>query len=141
MLDALRKLFGGQAKTAAPRPLPPPSPEPDEEEVHVPEMSVAELRAALDSANGPLILDVREPYEWAQVHLPADQGIEVMHIPMNSVPERLAELPRERAIAVMCAHGNRSYGVTHYLREQGFAAHNLTGGITRWAQSGGATTR
>lgn len=141
MFDSIRKFFGGRPAPAPSRPLPPPPPEADEVEVTVPEMSVAALRQALEGETRPLILDVREEYEWRQVHLPTDQGMEVLHIPMNSVPERLGELPRGRTVAVMCAHGNRSYGVTHYLREQGFDAHNLSGGITRWTQAGGPVAR
>jgi rhodanese-related sulfurtransferase len=60
---------------------------------------------------------------------------------MNSLPGRLDEVPADREIAVMCAHGNRSYGVTHYLIEQGRTARNLAGGITRWAVAGGDTAR
>jgi rhodanese-related sulfurtransferase len=56
---------------------------------------------------------------------------------MNSVPGRLAELPKEQPIVVLCAHGSRSFGVTHYLREQGYNALNLKGGITQWHVQGG----
>jgi rhodanese-related sulfurtransferase len=81
----------------------------------------------------PLILDVREQYEWNQVHIP-----EALHIPMNEVPARLGDLPHDRRIAVLCAHGSRSYGVAHYLREQGFDAWNVTGGITQYVQRAAA---
>jgi rhodanese-related sulfurtransferase len=60
---------------------------------------------------------------------------------MNSVPGHLEELPRDRTIAVLCAHGSRSYAVTHYLIENGFSAVNITGGITRWTINGGAISR
>jgi rhodanese-related sulfurtransferase len=149
MLDSLRRLFGGgsPAPAATPparspaRPTPPPEPEPDPDDIVVPEVSVAELRAALDAPAPPLVLDVREPYEWAQVHLPGSLGAGVRYLSMNSVPDAVASLPADRTIVVMCAHGSRSYGVTHFLREQKLNAVNLTGGITRWAQSGGATER
>lgn len=126
----LTRMFGGEPQ---PAPLEAPiTPEPEPEEISVPEMPVAELRTALTSARPPLVLDIREPYEWNQVHLTG-----ALHIPMNSVPENLDALPPDRPIAVLCAHGNRSYGVTHYLREQGFDAHNVTGGIARWYAEGG----
>lgn len=138
MIDSLRKWLGGAPSAptpAASRPAPPPEPEPDESPV--PEMSIEEVRAAQSLAAPLFVLDVRESYEWQQVHLPTDKGFTVLHIPMNSIPERLEELPRDRLIAVLCAHGNRSYGVTHFLVEQGFQARSVSGGITRWAIAGG----
>jgi rhodanese-related sulfurtransferase len=106
-------------------------------------MEVHALRQALAAGDSLLVLDVREHYEWAQVHLPFEgaDALPVRHIPMNSVPDQLHDLPADRTIVVMCAHGNRSYGVTHWLNEQGLHASNLTGGITRWAQMGGPTER
>lgn len=123
LFDKVKQLLGGQPQPA--RPAPPPTPEP--EEIAVPELAVTELQAALAGAAPPLILDVREQYEWNQVHI-----ADALHIPMNEVPARLGDLPRDRPIAVLCAHGSRSYGVTHYLREQGFDAWNVAGGITQW---------
>ena len=126
----VKNVFSGQQQPV--RPPAPLTPEPEPDEVVVPEMTVAELRAALAGAAPPLILDIREQYEWNQVHI-----ADALHIPMNQVPERLADLPADRPIAVLCAHGNRSYGVTHYLCEQGLAARNVQGGITQWHVQGG----
>lgn len=119
---------------SAPRPVPPPDPEP--EEIIVPEMTVVALQQALTGVQPPLLLDVREPYEWRQVHL-----TNALHIPMNDVPARLTELPADRAIVVFCAHGSRSYGVAGYLIEQGYQASSLAGGITAWARQGGAISQ
>lgn len=107
-------------------------PQPEPENAPVPELEPAQVQKALAGALPPLLLDVREGYEWREVRIPA-----ALHIPMNSVPDRLDELPRSRAIVVVCAHGSRSYGVAHYLREQGFDAASLQGGITRWRIEGG----
>lgn len=126
----MTQMFGGKPQPAPPQA--PITPEPEPEEITVPEMAAAELRTALTSARPPLVLDIREPYEWNQVHLAG-----ALHIPMNSVPDSLDKLPLDRPIAVLCAHGNRSYGVTHYLREQGFDARNVTGGIAQWYAAGG----
>lgn len=146
MLDSLRRLFGrlpaaepGPDLPPATKRPPPPGPEPDE--VTVPEISVEDLRAALERGEAITVLDVREPFEWNQGHLPTDVGWRVLHVPMNSLPQRLGDLPSETPIAVLCAHGNRSYAVTHYLCENGYAARNVTGGIARWAQAGGAVRR
>ena len=134
LFSKVKQMFGRQPQPA--RPVAPMTPEPEPDEIVVPEMTVAELRAELAGAAPPLILDVREQYEWNQVHIAG-----TLHIPMNRVPERLAELPADRPIAVLCAHGNRSFGVTHFLREQGFDALNVKGGITQWHVQGGAVER
>ena len=90
-------------------------PQPQPEAVQVPELEPAQVQKALAGAHPPLLLDVREGHEWSQARIPA-----ALHIPMNSVPDRLDELPRSRPIVVFCSHGSRSYGVAHYLRQQGF---------------------
>jgi len=130
LLDTVKQLFAKPAP--AQRPIAPLTPEPEPDAIHVPEMTPADVRAALQSQQPPLLLDVREPYEWRQVRIP-----DARHIPMNSVPNHLAELPTTQPIVVFCAHGSRSFGVTYYLREQGFDAYNLTGGITQWHIQGG----
>lgn len=131
LLRAVKQLFG-QAPAPA-RPLAPLTPEPDPDDIHVPEITVAATQAALAGPTPPLLLDVREPYEWRQVRI-----AEARHIPMNGIPQSLQDLPRTQPIVVFCAHGSRSFGVAHYLREQGFDAYNLTGGITQWHIQGGA---
>lgn len=107
-------------------------PQAETQAVQVPELDPAQVQKALAGAHPPLLLDVREGHEWSQVRIPS-----ALHIPMNSVPNRLDELPRSRPLVVICAHGSRSYGVAHYLREQGFDAASLQGGITRWRIEGG----
>ncbi|MCB0071225.1 MAG: hypothetical protein KDE20_07185 [Caldilineaceae bacterium] len=135
MMNSLKRLFGGGKGPAVPVSyVPPADPEP---QIEVPDIQVTALLALADDAVRPVILDVREVYEWEQVRLPDDGPFTVLHIPMNSVPARLAELPADRPIGVLCAHGNRSYGVAHYLIEQGYDAHNIAGGITQWHIRGG----
>src|SRR5262245_22458180 len=96
----------------------------------VQELSVEELKAKLDKGETPLILDVREPYEYQIVHLP-----NVTLIPMNTIPARLGELDKNAEIVVQCHHGSRSWNVAAYLTGQGFAnVKNLTGGIHAWSQ-------
>lgn len=75
------------------------------------------------------LLDVREPAEVA-----ASSVGSAVHIPMGDVPARLAELPRDREVVVMCLAGGRSLRVANFLASQGFQpVTNLTGGITAWA--------
>ncbi len=77
-----------------------------------------------------LLLDVREDDERAVASIEPS-----MHIPMNSVPDRLAELPRDRRIIVFCHHGGRSFAVAGYLETEGFKdVTNLTGGIDEWSR-------
>ena len=130
ILNSIKQLFA--KSTPAPRPMTTLAREPEADELHVPEMSPAAARTALHGECPPLLFDVREPYEWRQVRIP-----HARHMPMNSVPAHLAELPTDQPIIVYCAHGSRSFGVAYYLREQGFDAYNLTGGITQWHIQGG----
>ncbi|MCU0509104.1 MAG: rhodanese-like domain-containing protein [Anaerolineae bacterium] len=99
----------------------------------MPEVTAQELLAELrDGANGNLLLDCREHYERAQSFIPNS-----IHIPMNSIPGRLAELDPARDVVVYCAHGNRSYGVAGWLNQQGYTARSLKGGIVEWQHRGG----
>lgn len=75
------------------------------------------------------LTDVREPFE---VEICRIAGAE--HIPMRQIPERLAELPKDKHLLIHCHHGGRSLRVTHYLRAQGFTAvSNVAGGIDAWS--------
>jgi rhodanese-related sulfurtransferase len=94
-------------------------------------ISTADLAALLKSDPASiLLLDVREDDERSTAVIEPSA-----HIPMNSVPDRLAELPRDRRIVVYCHHGNRSYAVAGYLETEGFErVANLTGGIDEWSR-------
>ncbi|MCZ8512902.1 rhodanese-like domain-containing protein [Paenibacillus filicis] len=75
------------------------------------------------------LIDVREPMEWDYYHLE-----ELELLPMNSIPGRLDELPRERPIYVVCAHGVRSANVCAYLKHHGFdEVINVEGGMAALA--------
>jgi rhodanese-related sulfurtransferase len=82
----------------------------------------------LASADPPLLLDVRNPREWATKHIDGS-----VNIPLNHLQERIAEIPRDRRIAVHCAGGYRSsiaasilhqYGITHFFE--------MAGGLAAW---------
>lgn len=78
----------------------------------------------------PLLLDVREPWEYERCHI---EG--AVLLPMNTLPARLAELPRDRDIVVICHHGVRSYHVARFLDRHGFSrVINLAGGVDAWAK-------
>jgi rhodanese-related sulfurtransferase len=59
-----------------------------------------------------------------------------IHVPMNEVPTRIAELPADQPVFVICAVGGRSRPVVDYLRAQGVAAFNVSDGTNGWAQRG-----
>ena len=93
------------------------------------EVSVQELKTRLDKGEALFLLDVREQFENEMVHLDAKL------IPLNTLPDRLSELDREREIIVYCHSGVRSASAAEYLRSNGFKyAKNLTGGIDEWAR-------
>jgi rhodanese-related sulfurtransferase len=95
----------------------------------VPEVSAGEVDSRLRASDPPLILDVREPWEREIARLPG-----TLDIPMNEIPARLGEVPKDRDIVVMCLAGGRSLKVADYLLRMGYRASNLTGGIRAWAQ-------
>jgi rhodanese-related sulfurtransferase len=96
-----------------------------------------EWLASLGDAQ-PLILDVREPWEThtASVQPLADAlPFDVLFMPMQSIPQRLAELPQDRTIACLCHHGVRSQQVAAFLQRQGFErVVNIAGGIDAWSR-------
>lgn len=94
-------------------------------------LSPRDLKAYLDEADpAPLLLDVREPWEYQRVHLPDSRLV-----PMGRIPGALDELGREREIVVICHHGIRSRQVAYFLESRGYQdVINLAGGIDAWAR-------
>ncbi|MFN0306245.1 MAG: rhodanese-like domain-containing protein [Burkholderiales bacterium] len=95
-------------------------------------LSAAELKAWLDDTSRPrpILLDVREPWEWDICRIESSR-----HMPMRSVPTRLDELAQGAEIVVICHHGGRSLQVGHFLEHQGFGpVYNLAGGVHGWSQ-------
>ena len=87
-------------------------------------------------AEGGYVVDVREPHEYAGGHVPG-----AVLVPMNDVPGRVAELPRDRVVHVICQSGHRSRSVTDWLRAQGVDAVNVAGGTGEWQVRGWALER
>ena len=78
------------------------------------------------------LLDVREPDEWAAGHAPGAH-----HLPMMEVPARMAEVPTDVEVVVVCRSGGRSGQVVSYLMGNGWDnVRNLDGGMQSWAASG-----
>ena len=93
------------------------------------EISVRDLHELRTTGATHTVLDVREAQEVDMVSL---EG--ALHIPMNTIPDNLDQLPKDGTLVIMCHHGPRRGSVTMWLREQGFDnATNLAGGIHQWA--------
>jgi rhodanese-related sulfurtransferase len=94
------------------------------------EISVQETKRLLDATPEQVaLIDVREADELAVCKI---EG--ASHIPMQTIPHQLAQLPTDRHLLIYCHHGGRSLRVTQFLRAQGFAhATNVAGGIDAWA--------
>ena len=97
------------------------------------QLAVQDLQAHCAMHPDSLLLDVREPWEVALAAIHID-GAESLHVPMNELPARLAELDPARPIVCICHHGVRSAQVVAFLQRQGFdSAYNLAGGIDAWS--------
>ena len=93
-------------------------------------MSAPELAAHLESAS-PLLLDVREPWEFDTCHIEGS-----INVPMGQVPQRIDELQDADEIIVICHHGVRSQQVICYLLQYDVdKLVNLDGGVDAWARS------
>lgn len=94
-----------------------------------PEVDPATAAAALEAGTA-VVVDVREPDEWAEGRIPG-----AFHIPLGELPGRLAELPANRDLLLVCRSGGRSDAATEFLRHHGFAqAANLEGGMIAWQE-------
>lgn len=98
----------------------------------VPEIDPLELKARLDAADTPVLVDVREAFERAIADLP-DVG--QRHIPLGDFASRIHELSRDEEIVVYCRSGSRSASVVQFMQAQGFErVLNLRGGVLGWQE-------
>lgn len=113
-MSIFSKLFGGQDTTSSGGAV-----------------NTADAKARIDSPTPPFLLDVREPYEYAEGHI---HGAQLL--PLGELGKRMGELPRNREILVICRSGNRSGSATRQLAQAGFNAVNLRGGMIGWQRAG-----
>jgi len=79
----------------------------------------------------PLLLDVREPWEFQTCHIEGSQLV-----PMGEIASRAAELDPAIEVVVICHHGGRSMQVAMFLEKHGFSeVINLAGGVDAWART------
>jgi rhodanese-related sulfurtransferase len=95
-----------------------------------PEISVAQ--AAQKRDQGAFVLDVREPSEWTQFHIPG-----ATLIPLEELPNRLSEVPKDRLVVVVCRTGHRSAQGRDILLDAGYKnVTSMAGGVTEWQAQG-----
>ncbi len=91
------------------------------------QITVTELAAL----NGPTLLDVREPDEYATGHA---RG--AVNLPLSQLTDRLGEIPTAEPVHVICQSGKRSAQATALLTDHGVNAINVEGGTSAWIQNG-----
>ena len=94
----------------------------------IPQLSVKDLKKRMDAGENLFILDVREPFEYQIANIGGKL------IPQGEVPQRLAEIDRNREIIVQCKSGGRSQRIAELLKQSGYPkVANLSGGILAWS--------
>lgn len=93
------------------------------------EVDLATFAAA--RADGAVVVDVREPFEYAAGHVPGARLI-----PLAQLPRHATELRDNRTIYVICASGNRSLAAVDLLTRAGVRALSVTGGTSAWIAAG-----
>ncbi|MFD4406095.1 rhodanese-like domain-containing protein [Nocardia sp. NPDC058499] len=89
---------------------------------------------AIDAVRaGALIVDVRRRFEWNRTRIPG-----AVHLPLEQLTDKCAELPDDRLLITFCTGGLRSYGAANLLLEYGFEAKNMSGGLIDWRAAGGS---
>jgi len=95
-------------------------------------LEISVQQAADEREKGAFMLDVRQPEEWEQFHIP-DSTL----IPLGELESRLSELPRDQKIVVVCRSGNRSAKGRDLLQQAGFKEMtSMAGGVTEWKNAG-----
>lgn len=104
----------------------------------IPTIDVAEAERRLrEDPAGPLLVDVREPYEFEEVRAPG-----AVLLPMSSFAVRAGELPSDRPLMIVCHTGGRSAAVTGFLARSGRTdVVNVAGGMQAWERGGFAVRR
>lgn len=96
----------------------------------IPSIDVATLTGRLKSATPPILIDVRESDEFEAHHIAGAKLIS-----LGSLASRLAEIPRDQPVVLICRSGNRSAYATDFLRKQGYTnVENITGGMNAWSR-------
>jgi len=82
-------------------------------------------------ADGAVVIDVREPYEFAAGHVPGARLLPLAQLGLHA-----DELPRTERVYLVCATGNRSLAAADYLARHGIDAMSVAGGTSGWQGRG-----
>jgi len=93
-----------------------------------PEIDIETFAARREA--GEAVLDVREPDEYAEAHVPG-----AVLVPLGQLLDRIDEVP-EGPLLVICRSGARSLKAADQLNSRGYAATNVAGGTMAWIDSG-----
>jgi rhodanese-related sulfurtransferase len=96
----------------------------------LPSVNAVELNEKLKNGKKSLVVDVRQPEEYAAGHIAGSKLI-----PLGDLGRRLNELPRDREIICVCASGSRSQSATRFLIDAGYNAVNMQGGMFMWQRA------
>lgn len=100
----------------------------------VQEITVQEVKQALDTKQDVVVIDVREQHEVDAANFGAK------HIPMGEVLDRLAEIPKDKPVYIHCRSGSRSGAICNALINNGYTnVFNVKGGIMAWSKEIDAT--
>lgn len=95
-------------------------------------MSAIPTTTVTELPDDAVLVDVREPHEWAAGHAPG-----AIHIPLGDLPGRIGELPEtDDAVAIVCRSGGRSARAVQWLAQQGYDVVNVEGGMLEWQRAG-----
>lgn len=98
------------------------------------EVDLASFAAAY--RDGAVVIDVRELFEYVAGHVP-----ESRLVPVNRLPDHVADLPRTEPVYLICATGSRSLTAAAMLASNGIDAWSVAGGTTAWARAGHPVVR
>jgi rhodanese-related sulfurtransferase len=87
-------------------------------------------------ADGAVVIDVREPMEYVQGHVPGARLV-----PMSRISQALSILPRGEDVYVICESGNRSESMSEFLSTMGIDAISVSGGLSAWRAAGHPVVR
>ena len=88
------------------------------------------VKQMLDRGEAVRLVDIRQGWEHKICHIDGS-----LLLPMDELPARVAELPTDQPLIIVCHHGMRSFHATMWLRQHGFPqATNLAGGVDAWAE-------
>jgi rhodanese-related sulfurtransferase len=91
-------------------------------------IGVHDLSVAL--RNGAILIDVREPHEFDEVHVPG-----AFLVPLQTVPDHVQDIPTDQKVYLICRSGGRSHHACEWLRKNDVDAINVLGGTLSWIEA------